>query len=75
MKCKLCKKGKAEISICDAYDNEIIICEKCDLDLFDADTLKIRVIKEIDKQIEFHKEEDNKPAIASLEYIKEVIKN
>ena len=73
MKCRFCKKGKGEIPICDDKGKEFLICEECDLDLFDARTLAIKLTKEINIQIRHHKEEKNEPAVNSLRYIKSLL--
>lgn len=71
--CHFCKKGKGEIPLCDDKGKEILICELCDLDLFDARTLSIKLIKEINIQIKHHKKEKNEPAINSLRYLKSLL--
>jgi len=73
MRCQLCNKGKGEIPICDEKGKEILICELCDLDLFDARTLAIKMTKEINIQIRHHREERNTPAVNSLRYLKTLL--
>jgi hypothetical protein len=73
MKCHFCKKGKGEIPICDENGKTLLICEQCDLDLFDARTLAMKLTKEINIQIRHHKESNNIPAVNSLKHIKNVL--
>jgi len=73
MKCHFCKKGKGEIPLSDDKGKEVLICGNCDLDLFDARTLSIKLIKEINIQIRHHREEKNEPAVNSLRYIKSLL--
>ena len=73
-KCHFCNKGKAEIPIQDGETGEELwICEKCDLELYDARTLAKKMEKAINVQIKHHRKEANIPAINSLEYLKEVL--
>jgi len=68
--CAKCGEGKGEIPLCNE-DGTSWVCEKCDSEMFNVNTDLI--IQEIDKQISFHKEEHNIPAINSLKYIKSVV--
>ncbi len=74
MKCHFCKKEKGEIPIYDDKGKEILICETCGLDLFDARTLALKLTKEINIQIRHHKEEKNIPAVNSLRYLKTLLR-
>jgi len=71
--CEFCKKGKGEIPLSDDKGKEHWICEACDNDLFDARTLSIKLIKEINIQIKHHKKEKNEPAVNSLLYLKSLL--
>lgn len=74
MICPFCKKRKGEIPIQDEKLNrELWICEECDLDLYDAGTLRDKMEKEIDVQISHHKKEGNIYAVRSLQYLREVL--
>ncbi|MFH1023480.1 MAG: hypothetical protein V1809_08820 [Planctomycetota bacterium] len=73
--CPFCHKRRGEISITDGdTGEELLICEPCDLDLFDAGTLRRKLEKEIAIQIKHHREERNIPAENSLKYILEVMR-
>jgi len=75
-KCDLCKKRQGDVPICNEnVKKELWICEQCDLDLFDARTLQEKVLREINIQISYHREERNYTAIRSLEHIKEFMLN
>ena len=71
--CHLCKKAEGEIPVHDSNNKEILICEDCDRNLFNADALAKQLIREIDIQIRHHKEERNTPAINSLKYLKSLL--
>lgn len=74
IKCDLCKKRKGEIPVTDEKaGKQILICESCDLDLFDARTLQNKLVKEIKIQIKHHKKRQNIPAVNSLEYLMSII--
>jgi len=73
MKCHFCKKKEGEISISDDKGKELLICEKCDNDLFDAYTLAKKLTKEINIQIRHHRKENNISAVKSLNYIKNLL--
>lgn len=75
MKCHFCKKREGEIPISDEDGNSLLICEKCDNDMFDAHTLQKKIIREINIQIRHHKARRNIPAINSLNHIKYVLLN
>jgi len=73
MKCHFCNKAQGEIPICDNKEKEFLICEDCDNDLFDINTLVQKLIREIDIQIRHHIEEKDIPAVNSLRYIKSLV--
>jgi protein-arginine kinase activator protein McsA len=73
MKCHICKKGKGEVSISDDKGKELLICEKCDNDLFDAYTLAKKLTKAINIQIRHHRKENNLPAVISLRHIRNLV--
>ena len=73
MKCHFCKKREGEISISDEDGNSLLICEDCDLDMFDAYTLQKKMLKEINIQMRHHRKENNIPAINSLKHIKNAL--
>lgn len=69
-KCGLCKKRKAEIPVTDEKTGkQIWICESCDLDLFDIQTYRNKLLKEIEIQIRHHIQEGNVAAVNSLKYL------
>lgn len=73
MKCHFCKKREGEIPISDEKGNELLICERCDNDMFDAYTLQKKIIREINIQIRHHRTENNVSAVSSLKHIKNVL--
>jgi len=69
-KCDLCGKGKGEIPITEEKTGkQRWICERCDLDLFDARTFRDKLHKEIKTLIKLHKKEGNIYAVNSLKYL------
>lgn len=66
-KCARCLKGIGEIAIFDDDNNTLWVCEECDAKFFETNTTFI--IQEIKKQIRHHEEENNQEAIASLNYV------
>lgn len=74
LKCRLCGKRPASTPIVDSETSEEVwICDECDKNLRDTQTLRDRIIHEIDVQIKHHQEEGNEPAIRSLEHIKDIM--
>jgi len=74
MKCPICQKRDGVLPVQEGRGGkQIEFCEKCDLDLFDAGTLSKKLRLEIKRQITFHEEEGNEPAINSLCYIESLL--
>ena len=74
MKCERCKQGEATEPIFDEEaGKEIWICTDCDDELFNADTLRWKMNREIDIQLAHHRKEGNSAAVRSLEHIQGIM--